>query len=108
MLLLDVILQQQLASDESAVLNLPRVLSSLSPSLFATLTHSHKLWIARVNSLFERPKHPGARWAGFVLANKTAQLNRDLLVGSAQTWINYALPALSVRHLHPTTTFIGV
>jgi hypothetical protein len=95
--LLDVILQQQIASDETAVLNLPNVLASLSPSLFSTLSHSHKLWIARISSLLERPKHPGARWAGFCLANRTAQLNRELLVSSAQNWINYALPTLSVR-----------
>lgn len=97
--LVDLVLQQA-TSDEAAVHNLPFILSSLLPlssSAFSAPSPSHKLWIARINSLQERPKHPGARWAGFCLAQRTAQLSKELFLTSAENWISYALPALSVR-----------
>ncbi|KAF8318149.1 hypothetical protein DL93DRAFT_2225894 [Clavulina sp. PMI_390] len=102
--LLDVVLQQ-IASDEAAVLNLPHVLNSLLPllsSAFSTPSPAHKLWIARINSLLERPKHPGARWAGLCLAHRTALLSRDLLLTSADNWIVVALPTLSRDEPLPT------
>jgi pre-rRNA-processing protein RIX1 len=95
MQLLEVILQQQLASDEAAVVNVLNVLSVITPSILSS-SASQRLWIARINTLLERPKHYGARWAGLCLAHRTALLNRELLVGSAQTWISFALPLLSV------------
>ncbi|KAF9509877.1 hypothetical protein BS47DRAFT_1300928 [Hydnum rufescens UP504] len=101
MQLLDVILQRQLASDEAAVVNVLNVLSLITPSVLSSST-SQRLWIARINTLLERPKHYGARWAGLCLAHRTALLNRELLVGSAQTWISFALPLLSRDEPIPT------
>ena len=89
------LLQIYLASDTSTVTNLPFITSTLTVELFAPSPHLTK-WVTRIQSLI-RAKDPGARWAGFCIALKTAGLSRDLLLENAQSWCTYALPQLLVR-----------
>ncbi|KZT29266.1 hypothetical protein NEOLEDRAFT_1127941 [Neolentinus lepideus HHB14362 ss-1] len=86
-------LQLQLASDSSAVLNVPHVLKALTSDSLLSSAHSQK-WTARVNSLIHS-QDLGARWAGLCLAYRTAVLSKSLMLECAQSWIGAALPILS-------------
>ena len=94
------LLQLHLASDSSAVLHLPHIISSLTEDCFSPSPHLSK-WTTRVTSLLHS-KDPGARWAGLCLAYHTAVLSRDILIEHAQGWIGVALPLLSVCLYFPT------
>ncbi|TDL29691.1 hypothetical protein BD410DRAFT_758724 [Rickenella mellea] len=87
------ILQVHFASDESAVANLPFVLSLLRKETFSNSPNLTK-WSTRVNSLIQS-KDPGARWAGLCVALESARLRREFLMEGAQGWITAALPMLS-------------
>ncbi|KAI0320268.1 rRNA processing/ribosome biogenesis-domain-containing protein [Amylostereum chailletii] len=86
-------LQNQLASDSSAVIYLPSVLSSLSSQAFLPSSHQQK-WITRLNSLIHS-KDPAARWAGLSLAAQTCILSKTLMMENAQSWTGAALPLLT-------------
>ena len=88
-------LQLHLATDASAVTNLPFVLSSLTEENFLSQGHVQK-WTIRINSLIHS-KDPGARWAGLSIALRTATLSRDVMNECAHPWITVALPMLFVR-----------
>ena len=87
-------LQLQLATDASAVINLPFVLNSLTEEDFLSQGHAQK-WTIRISSLIHS-KDPGARWAGLSIALKTATLSRDVMNECAHAWITVALPMLFV------------
>ena len=87
-------LQLHLATDDSAVTNLPFVLNSLTEEDFLSQGHVQK-WIIRINSLIHS-KDPGARWAGLSIALRTATLSRDTMNECAHAWITAALPMLFV------------
>ena len=87
-------LQLHLATDASAVINLPFVLNSLTEEDFLSQEHVQK-WMIRTNSLI-RSKDPGARWAGLSIALRTATLSRNVMNECAHGWITVALPMLFV------------
>ena len=87
-------LQLHLATDDSAVTNLPFVLNSLTEEDFLSQGHVQK-WTIRINSLIHS-KDPGARWAGLSIALRTATLSRDVMNECAQGWITAVLPMLLV------------
>src|SRR5271170_1718993 len=87
-------LQLQLASDTSAVLHLPYLLTSLTSECFSPSPHL-QLWTARINSLIHS-RDPGSRWAGLCIAYKTSVLSKDIMTECAQGWLAIALPILSV------------
>ena len=88
-------LQLHLATDASAVINLPFVLDSLTEQDFLSQGHVQK-WTIRINSLIHS-KDPGARWAGLSIALRTVTLSRDVMNECAHPWITVALPMLFVR-----------
>jgi rRNA processing/ribosome biogenesis len=92
------LLQLQLASDYSAVINLPYVLASVTAEDFFPSSHLSK-WTTRINSLLYS-KEAGGRWAGLCLAHKTAVLSKDTMMEFSQTWLSVALPILSVCTPH--------
>jgi hypothetical protein len=112
---LENILNLQLSSDSLAVLYLPSLLQTLSPSYFLVapndisrtdkpnLIGSNSVltvaqlgkWTNRITSLLQS-KDSGARWTGICLAKKTCELRRDIMVEFSQRWINLTLPLLSV------------
>ena len=87
-------LQLHLATDVSAVTNLPFVLNSLTEDDFLSQGHVQK-WTIRIASLMHS-KDPGARWAGLSIALKTATLSRDVMNECALGWITVTLPMLFV------------
>lgn len=87
------LLQLQLASDSSAVINLPLVLTSLTSDDFLPSSHLSK-WTTRINSLLHS-KEAGGRWAGLCLAQKTSLLSKNTMVEFSQSWLGVALPILS-------------
>lgn len=91
---LKALLQFQLATDSSAVLHLPYILSSLTPDCFLPSSHLTK-WTTRINSLLYS-KDAGGRWAGLCIAQKTSDLSRGTMIEYAQSWLGVALPMLSV------------
>ena len=91
---LELILQLQVGSDQTAVSCLPSIISSLTPAHFEPSPHLQK-WTSRLTSLIHS-KHPGARWAGLCLALQTSVLNKDVMVEASQSWIAITLPMLSV------------
>jgi len=92
-------LQLHLATDASAVINLPFVLNSLTEDDFLSQGHVQK-WTIRTNSLIHS-KDPGARWAGLSIALKTATLSRNVMNECAHGWITVALPMLFVSFRTP-------
>ena len=88
-------LQLQLASDNTAVLNLPYLIQFLSPQHLQHSPHLQK-WVTRINSLIHS-KDPGARWAGLSIACQTSILSRELMLENARSWVSAALPLFSVR-----------
>ncbi|KAJ3575808.1 hypothetical protein NP233_g842 [Leucocoprinus birnbaumii] len=87
------LLNIHLASDTSAVLHLHFILNTLTVESLAPSPHLPK-WTARVQSLLHS-RDAGGRWAGLVLAQKTAILSQELLLENGQTWVGVALPLLS-------------
>ena len=87
-------LQLHLATDASAVANLPFVLGSLTEEDFLSQGHVQK-WTIRTNSLIHS-KDPGAKWAGLSIALRTATLSRNVMNECAHGWITVALPMLFV------------
>lgn len=87
-------LQLHLATDASAVVNLPFVLNSLTEEDFLSQGHVQK-WTIRINSLIHS-KDPGARWAGLSIALRTAILSRNVVNECAHGWITITLPMLFV------------
>ncbi|KIJ56927.1 hypothetical protein M422DRAFT_23065 [Sphaerobolus stellatus SS14] len=90
---LETILQLQVGSDQAAVLNLPYITASLTPTQFSPSPHLQK-WISRIASLIHA-KQPGSRWAGLCLALQTSVLNKAIMMEAAQGWVGSALPMLS-------------
>ena len=92
-----VLLTTHLVTDASACQLLPEVLRVLDADahLLGPSPHQQK-WVARVSSLLHS-KEPSARWAGLILALRTAQLSKPLMLERAQGWVALALPMLSVR-----------
>ncbi|KAI0033323.1 rRNA processing/ribosome biogenesis-domain-containing protein [Vararia minispora EC-137] len=91
--LLKVCLQHHLATDPSAVTNIPYLISVLTPEALAPSVHTQK-WTARISTLLHA-KDSAAHWAGLVLALRTACLSRSLLLEHAQSWLGVTLPILS-------------
>lgn len=92
------LLQLQLASDSSAVINLPYVLDTLTYDDFLPSSHLTK-WTTRINSLLYS-KEVGGRWAGLCLAQRTSVLSKSTMVEFSQSWLGVALPILSVCTPH--------
>ncbi|KAJ8086825.1 hypothetical protein PM082_005650 [Marasmius tenuissimus] len=98
---LKTVLNLHLASDASAALHLPYVLSILSPQSFATSPHLTK-WLLRVNSLLHS-KDASAKWSGLCLVHATSLHSKSLMIENAQSWIQVALPILSRKEPPPVT-----
>ncbi|KAJ7590791.1 rRNA processing/ribosome biogenesis-domain-containing protein [Mycena floridula] len=96
---LKTILQLHLASDASALQNLPYIIESLNSDSFSPSSHLQK-WIARVNSLLHS-KDVSGRWIGLCLAQRTAVLSKSLMIESGQSWLGVALPLLSKKDPAP-------
>lgn len=94
---LKALLQLQLASDSSAALNLPYVLSCITSDSLRPSPHLSK-WTTRINSLIHS-KDTSGRWAGLCLATKTSALSKTVMIDCAQSWLGAALPMLLVRLL---------
>lgn len=97
------LLQYQLSTDSNAVLHLASCVDSLSKSSFNPSPHIPK-WTTRINSLMHS-KDPGARWAGCVIAHRTAKISQPIMVECAQVWVGIALPLLSVRPMQSAMCF---
>lgn len=97
--LLKTLLQLQLATDSSAVLHLPSILSSLNAEVLQPSSHTKK-WTTRVNSLIHS-KDAGARWAGLCIAQRTSIYSKPLMLECAQGWVTVVLPLLAVRMSTP-------
>ncbi|KAF8076598.1 rRNA processing/ribosome biogenesis-domain-containing protein [Lyophyllum atratum] len=97
---LKALLQLQLATDASAVLHLPYVLSSLTSDCLLPSSHLPK-WTTRINSLLHS-KDAGARWSGLCLAYKTSVLSKPTMIECSQSWLGVALPMLSRNEPAPT------
>jgi hypothetical protein len=91
---LKTLLTIHLASDASAVLHLPFILNILSSEYFTPSTHLSK-WTARIQALLHS-KEPRGRWAGLILAQKTATISQPLLTENGQVWTGIVLPLLTV------------
>lgn len=91
---LQALLQLQLASDSYAATHLHYITSYLTEDLFQTSQHIPK-WTARISSLLSS-KEASARWAGLCIAYQTSVLSKSVMMQSAQGWISFALPMLSV------------
>jgi len=100
---LKTLLNLHLASDASAALHLPYILSVLSPDSFASSPHLTK-WLLRVNSLLHS-KDASAKWCGLCLAHATSMQSRSLMIENAHSWMQVALPILSVRWALASTFF---
>ncbi|EGO02144.1 hypothetical protein SERLA73DRAFT_120785 [Serpula lacrymans var. lacrymans S7.3] len=87
------LLQLQLVSDPSTVLNISYVLTHLTQEYFIPSPHLQK-WTTRITSMLHS-KDPGARWAALCLAHKTSLLSKFTMVECSQTWLGVALPLLS-------------
>lgn len=90
----------QLASDNTAVLNLPHVIQFLSAQHLQPSPHLQK-WMTRINALIHS-KEPGARWAGLTIACQTSLLSRQVMLESARSWVSAALPLFSKQVPLPT------
>jgi hypothetical protein len=94
---LKALLQLYLTTDAHAVASLPYVLESLDTNALLPSPHLPK-WIARMNALIYS-KDAGARWAGFCISLRTAELSKSLMMELAQGWVTAAVPVLFVRYL---------
>lgn len=100
---LKALLQVQLASDASAVINLAYAIQTLDETCFIPSSHLAK-WTSRIGSLLHS-KDAGGRWAGLCLAHRSSLLSRQIMIESAASWIPIALPILSVRAL---AIYVGI
>jgi rRNA processing/ribosome biogenesis len=100
---LKALLQVQLASDASAVINLAYSLQALDETCFIANSHLAK-WTSRIGSLLHS-KDAGGRWAGLCLAHRSSLLSRNFMIDSAASWLPVALPILSVCAL---TIYLGI
>lgn len=91
------LLQNQLATDSSAVLHLPFTLTSLTAAAFTPSPHLSK-WTTRIGALLHA-KDSASRWTGLCLAHKTALLSRDIMLENAMNWLSVSMPILSVSHV---------
>lgn len=89
------LLQHQLATDVTALSQIPIVLQNLTEDHLKPSQHTGK-WMARINSLLHS-REPSLRWTGLCLADKTSELSVQLMLEHAETWIGIVLPMLSVR-----------
>ena len=101
---LKTLLQLHVASDGSAVLHLPYILSSLTSQALEPSSHLQK-WKTRINSLIYS-KDGGARWAGLCIALRTSVLSREIMLECAQSWVTASLSLVAVGTLpcHISTT----
>lgn len=90
---MDGLLQLQLATDSSAVVQLPYILQTLNAQTFSS-GHFQK-WTTRINSLIHS-KDSAARWSGLSIALRTSALCKPIMIECAQSWVSVALPMLSV------------
>ncbi|CAE6445776.1 unnamed protein product [Rhizoctonia solani] len=91
---LELLLQNHLGTDESALNYLPNALSTLhQPDIFGEARVLGK-WNARINS-FLHSREAASRWVGLYLARYTALGSRQILVDNAQGWVGVVLPMLS-------------
>ncbi|CAE6477230.1 unnamed protein product [Rhizoctonia solani] len=91
---LELLLQNHLGTDDSALRYLPNVLTTLQqPDIFGEARVLGK-WNARINS-FLHSREAASRWVGLYLARYTALASRQILVDSAQGWVGVVLPMLS-------------
>ncbi|TRM68137.1 rRNA processing/ribosome biogenesis-domain-containing protein [Schizophyllum amplum] len=90
---LKTLLQIHLASDATATIHVPYILSILRPEHLAPSSHLPK-WTNRIHSLLHS-KEPGGRWAGLCLAQASAKLSRSLMIDCAQDWLSVTFGLLS-------------
>ncbi|CAE6428872.1 hypothetical protein ACGC1H_000975 [Rhizoctonia solani] len=91
---LELLLQNHLGTDESALKYLPNVITTLQqPDIFGEARVLGK-WNARINS-FLHSREAASRWVGLYLARYTALGSRQTLVDNAQGWVGVVLPMLS-------------
>lgn len=96
---IDGILQHQLATDVAAFDQALIVLQSLTADHLKPSPHTGK-WTTRIKS-FLHSREPSHRWIGLCLAEKTSELNLNLMLEQAEVWVGIVLPMLSVS-LSPT------
>ncbi|KDN48003.1 hypothetical protein RSAG8_03019, partial [Rhizoctonia solani AG-8 WAC10335] len=91
---LELLLQNHLGTDESALKYLPDVITILEqPDIFGEARVLGK-WNARISS-FLHSREAASRWVGLYLARYTALGSRQILVDNAQGWVGVVLPMLS-------------
>ncbi|CAE6463879.1 unnamed protein product [Rhizoctonia solani] len=91
---LELLLQNHLGTDESALKYLPDVITILEqPEIFGEARVLGK-WNARISS-FLHSREAASRWVGLYLARYTALGSRQILVDNAQGWVGVVLPMLS-------------
>jgi hypothetical protein len=92
---LELLLQNHLGTDESAIKFLPNVLTTIQqPEIFGESRVLGK-WNARINS-FLHSRETASRWVGLYIARYTAIASRQILIDNAQGWVGVVLPMLSV------------
>ncbi|CAE6454357.1 unnamed protein product [Rhizoctonia solani] len=91
---LELLLQNHLGTDESALKYLPNALSTLQQSDIFGEARVLGKWNARINS-FLHSREAASRWVGLYLARYTALGSRQILVDNAQGWVGVVLPMLS-------------
>ncbi|KEP53056.1 rRNA processing/ribosome biogenesis protein, partial [Rhizoctonia solani 123E] len=91
---LELLLQNHLGTDESALKYLPNIITTLQqPDIFGEARVLGK-WNARISS-FLHSREAASRWVGLYLARYTALGSRQILVDNAQGWVGVVLPMLS-------------
>ncbi|KAG8901834.1 hypothetical protein FRC00_004232 [Tulasnella sp. 408] len=93
------LLQHQLATDVTALSQVPIVLQTLTEDHLKPSQHTGK-WMARIKSLLHS-REASLRWTGLCLADKTSELSVQLMLEHAETWIGIVLPMLSKVEVEP-------
>ncbi|KAF8760082.1 rRNA processing/ribosome biogenesis [Rhizoctonia solani] len=91
---LELVLQNHLGADESAIKYLPNVLTVLQQPGILQETRVLGKWNARINS-FLHSREAASRWVGLYIARYTALGSRQILIDNAQGWVGVVLPMLS-------------
>ncbi|KAF8743078.1 rRNA processing/ribosome biogenesis, partial [Rhizoctonia solani] len=91
---LELVLQNHLGTDESAIKYLPNVLTVLQQPGILQETRVLGKWNARINS-FLHSREAASRWVGLYIARYTALGSRQILIDNAQGWVGVVLPMLS-------------
>ncbi|KAJ1308369.1 hypothetical protein OPQ81_004077 [Rhizoctonia solani] len=91
---LELLLQNQLGTDESAIKYLPNVLNALQQADIFGEARVLGKWNARIHS-FLHSREGASRWVGLYLARYTALGSRQILVDNSQGWVGVVLPMLS-------------